>query len=205
MWSREYRVIINIDTAKQSDRTIPSNARPPQLSCHSALIQSCRRSRCGASCIGKCGTTGRALGSTRRKFGLCNRSTTTGDRGRRLDDTQRSDAFRRVECACWVVSSSRDSIRSTILRCTCRRRIGRKNDNRTARVGSSVGISGRLAHGRIFLLGNGFGRARGAGTRTRCASLGATVGCWDGCCGCYGTGRLEAVQSKTAAGCSVGN
>lgn len=205
MWLREYRVIININTTKQSDQTIPSTLVSPQLAYHSILTQSCRRNGCSTCCVGERGATSRALSSTRCKFSFRNRSTTIRDCGRRLNNTQRSDAFRGVERTCWVISSSRNGIRSTVLRCTCRRRIGRENNNRTAWVCSSVGIRSRLDHDRIFLLSNGFGRARGAGTRTCGASLCATVGGWDSCCGCYGTGRLETVQSETTAGCGVGN
>jgi hypothetical protein len=191
MWPREERATINIGTTNNQNEPFISITSSHTFTI--SLIQSRRRSRRGTGCIGERGATSRTRSSTHRKFGFCNRGTTIGNRCCRLNDTHRPNAVGSVKCACWIVSGSRNGIRATILRCSWCRGINRKDNNRTTWIGSSVWIGSWLDHDRIFLLSNGFGRARGAGTRTCCASLCAAVGCWDGGCGRYSAGWLDAV------------
>ena len=70
---------------------------------------------------------------------------------------------------------------------------------------AGLGSNGRLDHDRAILDTNGFGIARRARAHTCCAGLCGAVGRRDGCCGCYGTGWLYAVDGWTASWCGVGD
>lgn len=65
--------------------------------------------------------------------------------------------------------------------------------------------NGRLDHDRVVFDGYGLGIARRAGAYTCCAGLCGAVGGGNGCCGCYGTGWLKAVDGRTASWCGVGD